>query len=174
MSRSILNSIFVVVAIVFAAATVNGQKNQDVCRVTSSIWSISDGRGTGIYEIGKFPVDDIDDGATKNFTYKDAERVFSFRAEVEYGGDWKSFEKGKPSEIRISLLVVDSETLDTAPKFSAVTAGTSYNHKWGTIYVSKDSVKGDLVYNFELKCSDGISKNGVKRGEPKWMQKTGK
>ncbi len=44
------------------------QRNLDVCRVTATTWSIEEKRGTGIFEIGKFPINDFE-GSAKNFLY---------------------------------------------------------------------------------------------------------
>jgi hypothetical protein len=159
-------------ALVFVLAnkSVYTQKNSDVCRVTTSIWSIEEKLGTGIYEVGKFPVDDFDDGAKKVLRYEDEGDSFSITAEVEYG-DFHAVEKGKPNSINLSLLVVDSNESNKVWDFSAVKGGTDYRYKWGTVFVRKNMVKGDKVFTFTLTCSDGLSKNGVHRGQPNWMKK---
>jgi hypothetical protein len=91
-------------------------------------------------------------------------------AEVEYG-DFPAVEKGKPTMINLSLLVNDASLPGKESGFAAVKAGTTYRHKWGTVFVRKDEVKGDRAYTFTLTCSDGLSESGVRRGDPKWMQK---
>jgi len=146
------------------------QKNLDVCRVTTDTWSVSGGYGTGIYEIGKFSVDDIEDGAKKSFSYETNGRVFSVDAEVEYG-DFKEVEKGKPTRIILSLFARLSDDKSIQSTFRPVEAGTTYRYKWGTAYVSNNVVIGDTAQHFQLTCSDGISKTGVLRGDPKWLKK---
>lgn len=167
----ILSFLLIPLTTVFAASTlVSAQNNADVCRVTASTWGIKEKAGTGIYEIGKFPVDDIEDGATKSFRYETDDEVFVIEAEIEYG-DSKDVERGKPTTINVSLLVKNTKNPESNPGLRAVEAGTTYGHKWGTVFVRKDVVIGDRAYNFQLKCSDGISKTGVKRGDPKWLRK---
>ena len=162
-----------VIVVLMLASSALGQKNLDVCRVTTSIWSIEEKIGTGIYEIGKFPVDDFDAGAKKIFRYESGDNAFSIEAEVEYG-DFPAVEKGKPTMINLSLLVNDDKLPEKIERFSAVEAGATYGHKWGTVFVRKDVVKGDRVFSFSLMCSDGLSRGGVQRGEPSWMRKAKK
>ena len=94
--RKLRNLRYIGVAITFAvfASSALGQKNLDVCRVTTHTRSISQGYGTGVYEIGKFPVDDFDEGAEKNFSYETDGRKYTVKAEVEYG-NFKEVEKPK-------------------------------------------------------------------------------
>ena len=153
-----------------SGVSVRAQKNLDVCRVTTSIWSIEGKIGTGIYEVGKFPVDDFEYGAAKDFSYESDGNAFSIRSEVEYG-DFPAVEKGKPILINLSLDVFEANAPSKRSDFGAVEAGATYRYKWGTVVVRKDVVKGDRVYTFTLTCSDGISKGGVQRGAPKWLQK---
>lgn len=141
------------------------QRNRDVCRVTSSIWSIEGKLGTGIYEVGKFPVDDFEDGSKRVFRYESEGSSFSITAEVEYG-DFPAIQKRKPNWINLSLLVEDVNNSNKIRNFSAVEGGTTYRYKWGTVFVRRDLVKGDRVFTFTLTCSDGLSKVGVQRGEP--------
>jgi hypothetical protein len=153
-----------------ASSLVSAQKNLDVCRVTTDTRSLKEGYGTGIYEIGKFPVDDIENTTRKSFRYETDGRVFTVDAEVEYG-DSKDVEKGKPTKIIFSLLVKLSNDKSSGSMLTPIEAGSKYRYKWGTIYVSNDVVIGDIAQHFQLTCSDGISKDGVQRGQPKWVKK---
>ena len=155
------------------ASSVFGQKNLDVCRVTTHTRSISQGNGTGIYEIGKFPVDDFDEGAEKTFIYDIDGRKYHVEAEVAYG-DSRDVEKGKPIRIILSLVARLAVEKDKAAAVLPVEAEGTYRYKFGTIAVSMDVVTGDIAQNFQLMCSDGISKGGVQRGELKWLKKTKK
>ncbi len=151
--------------------TIFGQKNLDVCRVTTHRRSISQGYGTGIYEIGKFPVDDFDDGAKKAFNYETDSRKYIVEAEVEYG-DIEDVEKGKPMRILLSLVARLANEKDGTETVLPVEAEATYRYKFGTVAVSMDVVTGDLAQSFKLTCSDGISKGGIQRGEPKWLKKS--
>jgi hypothetical protein len=151
---------------------VTAQRNLDVCRVTTDTRSLKEGYGTGIDEVGKFPVDSIEDGTEKSFRYETDGRTYTIDVEVEYG-DSKDVEKGKPKRITLSLFVKLLNDKTATSMLSPVEAGTSYRHKWGTVYVSADVVVGEIAQHFELTCSDGISKTGVQRGEPKWLKKKG-
>ena len=99
--------VFLLGLLAASAVSVQAQRNLDVCRVTTSIWSIEEKRGTGIYEVGKFPVDDFEDGARKTFRYESEDKAFLIEAEVQYG-DFQAVEKGKPTMINLSLLVNDA------------------------------------------------------------------
>jgi len=153
-------------AVCCLVSAVKAQKNLDVCRVTTD--TRAQGYGTGIYEIGKFPIDNIEGTTEKSYDYETDGRTFKINVEVEYG-DFSAVEKGKPTEIILSLLVGLADK-NSASEDTPVQAGTTYGHKWGTLYVEKAVVFGDFAQYFQLTCSDGISKNGVKRGEPKWRK----
>jgi hypothetical protein len=165
---------FSLIAFLIAAAlippSVIAQRNLDVCRVTTDTRSLKEGIGTGIYEVGKFPIDSIEDGTEKSFRYETDGRTYTIEVEVEYG-DFNDVEKGKPRWIILSLFVELLNDKTAASMRAPVEAGTSYRHKWGTAYVSANVVVGDLAQHFALTCSDGISKNGVQRGDPKWLKK---
>ena len=158
-------------ALFCVSSSVQAQKNLDVCRVTTDTRSIKEGYGTGIYEISKFPVDDIDDATTKSFRYETDGKVYTVDVEVEYG-DFGDVEKGKPTKIILSLLVKLLSDKNSASMVTPIEVGTNYRYKWGTVYISNDVVTGDIAQHFRFTCSDGISKDGVQRGEPKWLKKS--
>lgn len=166
----ILGHIGLALTLAVFASPVFGQKNLDVCRVTTHTRSISQGYGTGIYEIGKFPVDDFEKGAEKKFSYETDGRKYTVKAEVEYG-NFKDVEKGKPIRILLSLVAQLADEKDKSEKVLPVEAEATYRYKFGTVAVSMDVVTGDIAQSFQLTCSDGISKSGVQRGEPKWLKK---
>ncbi len=169
---AILGQIGFALLLSFSANSALGQRNQDVCRLTTHTRSISDGRGTGIHEISKFPVDDIETGTTKSFQYQWDNQLFVIDVEVDYG-DMRDVEKGKPAWLILSLLarrIEDQNSKTILP----IEAESRYRHKWGTVSLSKDVVFGDLIQNFKVMCSDGLSENGVRRGEPKWLKKSKK
>lgn len=161
----------VIIGMFIHAGDALAQQNQDVCRVTTHTRSISDGRGTGIYEIGKFAVDDIESATVKSFQYQWDKQLFIIDVEVDYG-DMRDVEKGKPTWLMLSLLArrIEDQNIKT---ILPIQAESRYRHKWGTISLSTDVVNGDLIQHFKLMCSDGLSKNGLQRGKPKWMKKKG-
>jgi len=161
------------VAVTCLPSVVKAQKNLDVCRVTTDTRSLKEGGGTGTYEVGKFPVDDIKGTTEKSYRYETDGRVYMVDVEVEFG-DFRDVEKGKPTRIILSLLVKllgDNLSASTA---IPIEAGSKYRHKWGTLYVSAAVLVGDLSQHFRFTCSDGLSKDGVQRGEPKWLKKVRK
>lgn len=164
---------FVVIALfaglLCTSYVVSAQKNLDVCRLTTDTRSIKEGYGTGIYEIGKFPVDSIEEPTKKSFRYETDGHIFTVDVEVEYG-DFNDVEKGKPTKIIFSMLVKLLNDKRSASMVMPIEAGTKYRYKWGTSYVSSNVVTGDTAQHFQLTCSDGISKDGVQRGEPKWSK----
>ena len=54
-------------ALAIMPCSVSAQRNLDVCRVTTDTRSLKEGYGTGTYEVGKFPVNSIEDGAMKSY-----------------------------------------------------------------------------------------------------------
>ncbi len=162
-------AIYSVGAIVFSFAGVaTAQKNLDVCRVTTD--TRTNGGGTGIYEIGKFPIDDISGITNKSFQYSWDKQLFTIEVSVEYG-DMRDVEKGKPTRMMLSLL---ARRVEDKMNVLPVEAETQYRYKWGMIAVGIDVVNGDTIQHFQLRCSDGLSKNGLQRGEPKWLTNTKK
>lgn len=147
----------------------SAQKNLDVCRLTTDMRSVKEGYGTGIYEVGKFSVDDFD-GTKHNYRYETDGRVYIVDVDVEYG-DSKAVEKGKPSQIILSLLVKLLNDTTSDSMAIPVEAGSKYRHKWGTVYISANVVVGDAAQHFRFTCSDGLSKDGVQRGEPKSLKR---
>jgi len=152
------------------ASSIFGQKNLDVCRVTTHTRSISQGDGTGVFEIGKFPIDDLEEGADLTFSYERDELKYSVRAEVDYVY-LKHAVEGKPIVINLLLHAKFANEKDTDNTVFPVEAQATYRYKFGSIAVGMDVVTGDLAQRFTLTCSDGISKHGVKRGEPKRLKK---
>ncbi len=151
-------------ALLCSVNSISAQTNRDVCRVTTHTWSVPGGYGTGIYEIGKFSVDDFEDGAKREFRYETDRQSYIIDVAVEYG-DYKDVEKGKPIRILLSLRarIADEKQTDTA--IQPVVAEATYRYKFGTIAVGKNVVTGDVSQKFELTCSDGISKGGLQRDE---------
>lgn len=118
-------------------------------------------------------MDDFEEGSKKDFIYKTDGREYRVKVEVEYG-DFKNVEKGKPIRILLSLVATPADHEDKVETVLPIEAEATYRYKFGTIAVSMDVVTGDIAQNFQLTCSDGISKDGVQRGEPKWLKKTTK
>ena len=144
--------------------------NLDVCRVTTDTWSLHDGRGTGLYLIDKFPVDDISGVTKKVFHYDDnGGHTFQIDVEVEYGF-MKDVEKGKPTNIQLSLLARNTSQKDDRSIIPAE-ANADYRRKWGRVSIETTVVNGDVAQRFGLSCSDGLSKNGLRRGDPSWLKK---
>jgi hypothetical protein len=130
--------------------------NADVCRVTASTWSVIDKIGTGISELGTFPVKVSDDRTTKSFTYQAYEAGLVVTVGIEYG-DTQAVGKGKPTNILLVMVVSDKEQdpFDFLAFPNNVEVGTTYGHRWGSIYVKKQVALGQLVHTFTLTCNDG-------------------
>jgi hypothetical protein len=152
------------------AAGMVAKKNLDVCRVTTDTRNLSSGYGTGIYELGKFAVYDIEEVTRKAFRDERDKQIFIVDVEIEYG-DYKDLEKGKPARVMLSMLARHAEN-ESNKSILPVEAWTTYGRKWGTVSVSTQVVTEDIVQHFALTCSDDVSKFGVKRGEVKWLTKT--
>jgi len=175
MSRSILNSIFVVVAIAFAALAANGQKNQDVCRVWVTPWtwslntpswfeySVSD------QEIGRFSVAlDDHERERESYIYEAAGKMFHVAVWIT------ETKKSKPGRIRIGLFVDESKPSITGDHKKYIWAEAMYRDKWGFLDVSKSIEAHPNRYEFHLTCSDGISEGVIRRDEPNPLLKKNK
>ncbi|HEX9963231.1 MAG TPA: hypothetical protein VGB00_20030 [Pyrinomonadaceae bacterium] len=128
------------------------QNTPDFCRVTTSTWSISEKLGTGIYVLGEFRPTAFDETTNKSFKHKDSNLTIDVA--VEYG-DLRSAEKGKPTEIQLTLDVFNKEQNTYGSADGSVEAKTSYGKRWGKISVEKRVTIGDLIYTFGLSCNDG-------------------
>ena len=72
---------------------------------------------------------------------------------IEYGG-FQAAEKGKPTNINLSISVSDKE--QDALKFSeGISSATTYGKRWGSLSVERQVTIGDLVHTFRLGCYDG-------------------
>lgn len=137
----------------FCPKSIYARQNTDMCRVTASTWSLVDKVGTGIYELGKFPVTEKGDTTTKTFKFDNYDAGLIVSVGVEYG-DFPAVEKGKPIEIRLELTVSDKEQKAFHVPDTAV-AGTNYGRRWGRLYVEKQIARGQLIHTFMLDCNDG-------------------
>jgi hypothetical protein len=142
--------------LMFLPAVIHAQRRSDVCRVTSSTWSRPDKIGTGIYEVGRFSVSEIEEQTIKSFRFNLYDSNFVVNVGVEYG-DAPAVEKGKPTDIHIALVVSGKEQdpFDFLENADTAIAGTSYGRRWGSLYVRKEIVSGQSVHTFTLTCNDG-------------------
>jgi len=157
--------------VMIATLVGNGQAlgNLDVCQLTTDSRSLRAGYGTGLYRIGKFPIDDFNEVTSKTFHYETDGRSFDIMVEIEYGYI-KDVEKGKPTSLRLSLLARNSSEKGNV-SLLPVEANADYHHKWGRLSVETTIVNGDAAQRFGLSCSDGLAKKGLTRNEP-WLKKT--
>jgi len=72
---------------------------------------------------------------------------------VEYG-DFGAASEGKPIEIRIAIAASDKEQNAFDVTENAV-AGTTHGRHWGSLYVERQVVVGQLTHTFTITCSDG-------------------
>lgn len=176
MSRSVLYSIFGIVAMCFAAPQIYGQKNPDVCRVWVTPWIASLNTPSWFQysvednEVGKFAVDDNSDRVVtrESFSYEAEGKIFHIAVDVAYR------KKGKPANIRIGLYVDESKPSITGDYYKFVRAAAMYRDKWGFIDVSKAIDLGPNTYEFHFRCSDGVSKDITLQVKPKSAQKKDK
>ena len=111
MSQSILNSIFLIAALCFAAPQIYGQKNLDVCKVSVTPWTWSTITPSwfeytlGDNDIGKFPVDHASDyeRTRESYRYDAVDKTFHVAAWIN------EKKKGKLPHIEIGLYVDESE-----------------------------------------------------------------
>jgi len=135
----------------FTSGVANAQTPSDICRVTKSVWSISETRGTGLYLFDDFRPVAFDEPTDKSF--KDKESNLTINARVEYG-DFNAAEKRKPIQIELTLDVFNKEQKSFASPDDSVSANTTYGKRWGTLTVEKRITIGDNVYTFGLTCDD--------------------
>jgi hypothetical protein len=142
--------------LLLVSESIYAQRSADMCRVTVSTWSVTDKRGTGIYELGKFSVKVNDDRVVKTFKFDNYDAGLIVTVGVEYG-DFPAVEKGKPTEINLVIAVSDKEQdpFDFLEFPNNVAVGTSYGRRWGSLFVEKRVVTGQLIHAFTLACNDG-------------------
>jgi hypothetical protein len=144
--------IFLIALVTLVTSVAHAQTPWDICRVTKSVWSISEKLGTGLYVFDDFRPVAFDQPTDRSF--KDKESNLTMDAHVEYG-DFNAAEKRKPIEIHLTLDVFNKERKGFAAADDSVSARTTYGKRWGTLTVEKRVTIGDNVYAFGLTCDDG-------------------
>jgi hypothetical protein len=150
--------VFVFATLIILLLSVSGsaQSNADACRVTASTWIITDGRGTGIDELGTFTVTVSDDRTIKSFKFEDYDAALIVTVGVEYG-DAPAVEKGQPTQIKLVMAVSQKkqDPFDFIEFPNSVAAETTYGHLWGSLSITKQVGMGKLIHAFTLACNDG-------------------
>jgi hypothetical protein len=156
--------LFVFSVILFCSISIQAQTPADICRATTSYMSITEKIGSGIYVLGEVPSTDKDPFIIGEFhpttfqnetlkTFKDDKSGMFVSISVEYG-DFRAAEKGKPTEIKLSISVSDKE--QDALRFSeGISSRTTYGKRWGSLDVQREITIGDLVHTFRFSCNDG-------------------
>lgn len=127
------------------------QSQSDVCHVATSWWNPAKGIGSGNMLLGQFRLSAFNEQALKSF--KDEGSGLFVNAGVEYG-DFGAASAGRPTEIRVAIAASDREQNAFDVTENAV-AGTTYGRRWGSLYVEKQVVVGQLIHTFNITCGDG-------------------
>lgn len=147
-----MKCVFLILIVSCAANVAHAQKPPDACRVSGSIWSRSEKRGTGLYIYGESRPVAFDQSTDRSF--KNEESNLTIDARVEYG-DFNAAEKLKPIYIQLTLEVFNKTRNPDASADETVTAKTTYGKRWGSLTVEKRVTIGDQIYTFGLTCDDG-------------------
>jgi hypothetical protein len=140
-----------IVIILLSQAATFAQSQADVCHVATSWWNPAKGIGSGNMLLGQFRLSAFNEQTLKSF--KDESSGLIVNAGVEYG-DFGAASAGKPTEIRIAIAAFDREQNAFDVTENAV-AGTTYGRRWGSLYVEKQVVVGQLIHTFAITCGDG-------------------
>jgi hypothetical protein len=132
----------------------HAQRKFDVCTVTTSAWSRTDGRGTGNMLLGEFRTTIGEPTTLKSISHRETGLIIN--ASVKYL-DFNAALKKKPLEIRIAISASTAET-DAFDVLDNAVAGGNYKKDWGSLYVEKQVAVGDVVHTFTLYCRDGNTK----------------
>ena len=146
--------LLLILAILLFPVLTLAQSNRDVCRVSTHWWSRAEGIGSGNHLLGQFHPTKFDEQTIKSFRHPDSGLIVNVG--VEYG-DFGAASEGKPIEIRIALAVSNKEENAFDVTENAV-AGTTYGQRWGSLYVEKQVVVGQLIHTFGITCSNGNKK----------------
>ena len=133
-----------------------GQKQNDICGITTSVWNERERRGTSNYLLTEFKVSVADETIKKSFRHP--ELPLTINAAVEYVPPITT-RNGKPDRVRIAISISRAEE-DAFSVVDNAVAGTRYRQNWGGLYVEKQVVIKRMQHTFTLSChGSGKKKN---------------
>jgi hypothetical protein len=165
--KNMKHPFFIFILVLLSSIKIEAQTPTDICRVTTSWMSISEKIGGGIYVLGEFRPTISQDITREPYgefspttfqdetlkTFKDDKSGMFVSIKIEYG-DFQAAEKGKPTDIKLSISVSDKE--QDALRFSeGISSETTYGKRWGGLRVERQVTIGDLIHTFRLGCNDG-------------------
>ncbi|HZI59176.1 MAG TPA: DUF4431 domain-containing protein [Pyrinomonadaceae bacterium] len=130
------------------------QREFVVCRVNTSEWNVKAGYGTSLFERAEFRSPVNEDETLKSFKHAKSGLIINAGVQYLYRTQTKP---PRPDEIRIALSVSNKEE-DALHTSDNAVAGTEYGRNWGSLYVTKRVVVGDIEHTLTLFCFDRHAK----------------
>jgi hypothetical protein len=141
------------------AVPVYGQRQINVCSITTSVWNQRERIGTSNENLAMFKTSTNDDATSRSFQHP--KLPLKINAGVEYL-ESPANRSDKPERIIIAISISDTEQNAFDAVDNAV-AGTIYRHNWAGLYVEKRVVIGELEHSFTLSCSPARTRKKWKR-----------
>jgi len=129
------------------------QRQFNFCRINTSEWYRRERYGSSNSLLAEFAAPVGEDATKKSFKHPKSGLIIN--AAVEY--IYKFPQKRRPLEIRIALSISKTEE-DAFDVLDNAVAGTEYRSAWGSLYVKKQVVVGDVEHTVSLFCFDRHAK----------------
>lgn len=130
------------------------QRQFVVCRINTSEWYLTPGYGSSIFNHAEFRSAVGEDEVLRSFKHAKSGLIINAGVQFIYVTHTKS---RRPHEIRIALSVSSKEE-DALHALDNAVAGTEYGRNWGSLYVTKQVVVGDIEHTLTLYCFDRHAK----------------
>ena len=130
------------------------QRQFDVCRINTSEWYVKERYGSSNFLHAEFRAPVGEDEILKSFRHAKSGLIINAGVQYLYDTDGKP---PRPREIRIALSTSKKEE-DALHTSDNAVAGSDYGRNWGSLYVTKQVVVGDIEYTLTLFCFDRHAK----------------
>ena len=125
----------------------------DVCRINTSEWYRRERYGSSNSLLAEFRAPVGEEATKKSFKHPKSGLIVNAAVEYLYKFPLKS----RPLKIRIALSISKTEE-DAFDVLDNAVAGTEYRPAWGSLYVEKQVVVGDIEHTLRLYCFDRHAK----------------
>ena len=129
------------------------QRQFVVCRINTSEWYRRERYGSSNSILAEFRAPVGEEATKKSFKHPKSGLIVNAAVEYLYKFPLKS----RPFEIRIALSISKTEE-DAFYVLDNAVAGTEYRPAWGSLYVKKQVVVGDVEHTLSLFCFDRHAK----------------
>jgi hypothetical protein len=125
-----------------------------VCRINTSEWYLKPGYGSSKVLHAEFRSPVNEDETLKSFKHAKSGLIINAGVQYLYATHTKP---PRPYEIRIALSASNKEE-DALQTSDNAVAGTEYGRNWGSLYVTKRIVVGEIQHTLTLFCFDRHAK----------------